>query len=93
MERRAFAAVFGDKVSKARDARGLSQEELAELAGIHRTHVSFIERGVHVASLEVALRIAHALDVSLATLVGRAEREWRKKARPKAHRTTPSTRR
>lgn len=36
--------LFGNNVQKARKAAGLSQEQLAEKAGVHRTYVGMIER-------------------------------------------------
>jgi transcriptional regulator with XRE-family HTH domain len=80
MARSEFAVAFGQVVRQERERRGLSQEALAAEAGIHRTHVSFIERGVHVASLEVALRVAGAFGMTVTQLVGRAERRWRRDA-------------
>jgi CheY-like chemotaxis protein len=51
---------------------GISQEELADRAGLHRTYVSDIERGARNPSLESIEKLAHALDVSLPSLFGRA---------------------
>lgn len=56
----AFAAELRDKRKAAR----LSQEELAELAGIHRTYVSLLERGVKNPTLHVLFRLASVLHVS-----------------------------
>ena len=46
-------------------AKGLSQERLAELAGIHRTYVGDVERGARNVSLVNMNKIALALDVPL----------------------------
>ena len=35
---------FGEKIRGLRKARGISQEELAEMAGLHRTYIGMIER-------------------------------------------------
>jgi transcriptional regulator with XRE-family HTH domain len=43
--------------------RGLTQEQLAEAAGCHVNHVSFLERGLRVPSLLVAFQLAAALEV------------------------------
>jgi transcriptional regulator with XRE-family HTH domain len=56
-------AAFGERVRSARLARGLSQEELAEAAGLHRTYVGSAERGLRNVSLQNILRLAKALDV------------------------------
>ena len=47
----------------------MSQEKLAERAGLHPTYVSMIERGVRNATLDVAARIAKALKVTLPKLI------------------------
>jgi CheY-like chemotaxis protein len=51
-----------------RNRRGISQEELAGRAGLHRTYVSDIERGARNVSLESIEKLARALDVSVASL-------------------------
>jgi transcriptional regulator with XRE-family HTH domain len=57
-------------VKRARKERGLSQEELADRAGVHRTYVSQIERGVKNATFVSLDKIAQALGTPLAELVG-----------------------
>lgn len=47
----------------------LSQEQLAARADLHWTYVSGIERGVRNPGLNILVRIASALDVSLSELV------------------------
>jgi transcriptional regulator with XRE-family HTH domain len=62
-------ATFGEAVRKRRVAQGLSQEGLASRAGLDRTYVSGIERGVRNPSLRSAERIARALEVPLHDLL------------------------
>lgn len=64
---------LGARVRALREARDWSQEELAEQAGLHRTYVSAVERGVRNPTVTVMARIAAALEVSLAVLVERVE--------------------
>jgi transcriptional regulator with XRE-family HTH domain len=59
---------FGRRVRELRLARGLSQEELAFRAGVHRTYLGSIERGERNPALKNIAAIAAALDVSLAEL-------------------------
>jgi len=68
-----FSEKFGQVVKSVREKRGTSQEKLAELAGVDRTYVSMIERGKRHPTLEVAKRIADALEVKLSALIRRAE--------------------
>ncbi len=66
---------FGQALQEIRVEKGLSQEELASLVGMHRTYISDVERGVRNTSVLNAKRIANALDVSLAEVFGLAETE------------------
>ena len=59
---------FGLRVRDLRQARGLSQEKLAELAGVHRTYLSSLERGQRNVGLDNILAIAAALDVPASLL-------------------------
>jgi len=57
---------FGNKVRKERMKLGLSQEELAERAGVHRTYIGMIERAEKNATIESIEKIAKALKISIA---------------------------
>ncbi|GAB7023802.1 helix-turn-helix domain-containing protein [Salidesulfovibrio brasiliensis] len=59
---------MGLRVRQLREASSLSQEKLAELAHVHRTYISTIERGQQNISLTILIRLADVLGVSLATL-------------------------
>lgn len=56
-----FVIDFGRRVRALREERGLSQEALADAAGLHRTHISLIERGQRSVRLETVARLARAL--------------------------------
>ena len=62
-------ARFGNRLRELRQAKGISQEALADLAGLHRTYVSSVERGERNISLQNIDRLASALEVSLADLM------------------------
>ena len=54
----------GQRIKDAREAKNLTQEELAVLVNLSSTHVSVIERGLKVTKLDTFVAIANALDVS-----------------------------
>jgi len=60
---------FGRRVRALRERRGLSQEQLAERAGLHWTYVSGIERGTRNPGLNTLGRLSRALDVPLSRLL------------------------
>ena len=60
---------FGNRLRNLRRERGISQEKLAELAGLHRTYIGGVERGERNISLVNMVVLAEALEVSLSTLV------------------------
>ncbi|OUW74938.1 MAG: transcriptional regulator [Saprospirales bacterium TMED214] len=61
---------FGKRLRDLREERGWSQEEFADRAGLHRTYVSAVERGIRNPTLSVLERLAKALGLSMAGMVG-----------------------
>ena len=59
---------FGAAVQKRRYELGISQEALAERAGLHRTYIGDIERGGRNVSLENIQKLATALDIAISDL-------------------------
>ncbi len=66
--------MLGDELRKARERAGLTQEDLAFKARIHRTYVSLLERDRKSPTLAVLFRISDALGVSASRLIARVER-------------------
>jgi CheY-like chemotaxis protein len=64
-------ALLGAAIKAERSALGISQEELAYRAGLHRTYVSDLERGARNPSLESVEKLARALDLSVPRLFER----------------------
>ena len=60
---------FGQKVRQERERQGLSQEELAVKAKVHRTYIGMIERAEKNITLVNIEKIAKALDLSIKQLV------------------------
>ena len=61
--------IFGTNVQKYRKERQLSQEKLAELAGLHRTYIGMIERAEKNITLCKIEKIAKALAVDIKDLL------------------------
>lgn len=55
--------IIGANVGRLRRANGISQEELAEIAGYHRTYVGMIERGERNITITTLEALAGALGV------------------------------
>jgi len=70
---RSLPVAFGRAVRRLRSERGISQEIFAAEAGISRTYMSEIERGVTVVSLTTISRVARALGLSMSDLLAQAE--------------------
>jgi len=57
-------AAFGAALRTVRERQGLSQFELAVAAGLHRTHISLLERGLREPRFETVVKLSHALEIS-----------------------------
>jgi len=57
-----------------RAAKGLSQEELADACGLHRTYIGSVERGERNVSIDNMERIAAALGAEIQDLLRKAAR-------------------
>ena len=66
--RQSLRSVFGRNLHRIRLAQNLSQEKLAELAGLHRTYVGSVERGERNVSIDAIASFAKALKVPIAEL-------------------------
>ena len=56
---------FGNKIKTLRKNAGISQEKLADLAGIDRTYISSIEKGERNVSVVIIEKLSQALKVSI----------------------------
>ena len=56
---------IGGRVATLRKLKGMTQEQLAQAAGLQRTHVSRIEAGKYAVTLEVIQAIAEALGMTV----------------------------
>jgi transcriptional regulator with XRE-family HTH domain len=68
-EKHRVLSCFGEAVRRIRLSRGLSQEGLADAAGLHRTYVGGVERGERNISLTNITKLARALAVEPSELL------------------------
>lgn len=61
--------IFAQRLRQIRQIRGLSQEELADMAGLHRTYVGSVERSERNVSIDNMERLAKALEVDITELL------------------------
>lgn len=67
----AIKTAFAEVLKKARTAQGLTQEELANRAGLYRTYPSLLERAERQPTLNVVIRLGKALDIEPSEIVRR----------------------
>ena len=72
--------VFARNLRKARQAKGLSQEALAHDAGIDRTYISALERGVYGATIDMVDKLAVVLNIEASELLQRPARSRQRKS-------------
>lgn len=68
MEDNEYLKMFAHRVRTLREAQGLSQEKLAERAGLHRTYIGMVERLERNPSLVCIYKIAYGLGVHITEL-------------------------
>ncbi len=64
--------LLGVAIKTQRTSLGISQEELAHRAGLHRTYISDLERGARNPSIDSIEKLARALEISVAKLFAAA---------------------
>ena len=69
MSHQNLTAAFGKVVRRRRERLGISQEELAHKAGLHRTYIGMLERGQRTPSLLTVALLAKGLGTTIASLV------------------------
>jgi transcriptional regulator with XRE-family HTH domain len=71
---RAFLVVLGNRIKELREQRKWSQEEFADLCGLHRTAVGFLERAERNPRLDTLLIISKGLGITVSELLQGLER-------------------
>jgi transcriptional regulator with XRE-family HTH domain len=64
---------FGLALRECRRSAGISQEQLAEAAGLDRSFISLVERGIQSPNIVVLLRLADVLGVAASELIAQTE--------------------
>ena len=83
-ERLALIRAFGKRVTRLREERGVSRQDLARMAGIDETSLATLERGQREPRLITLMRLSQGLDVSPNDLVrGLKVPEERTSGRPR----------
>jgi len=67
--KRNLRKVFGHNLRRHREALGISQEDLAEKAGLHRTYIGSVERGERNVSIDNMDRLAAAIGSTIQKLL------------------------
>ena len=78
-----FIRDFGKRVRELRLERGLTQEQLADLAGMHFTAIGHIERASRSSTLETVLKLARALEVQPSELIPAINLKPKRGGRPR----------
>ena len=60
---------FATQMRTNREAKGISQEKLAEFANLHRTYIGSIERAEKIPSLITIVKISKALNINISELI------------------------
>lgn len=68
MEKEPILLAFGQRVQELRKERNLSQEQLADMSGVHRTYIGMVERAEKNITLRNIKKIAEALGVNIKDL-------------------------
>ena len=75
MENQDLKKIFGAVLRETRERTGLSQERFALKAGLDRTTISMLERGVQQPTLSTLFVLADHLDIKAATLIARVDKK------------------
>jgi transcriptional regulator with XRE-family HTH domain len=73
MSKTNLRTLLGMAIKRQRASLGISQEELAHRAGLHRTYLSDLERGARNPSIDSIEKLARALELSVSKLFEHAK--------------------
>lgn len=67
--------MLGQELRKAREAAGLTQEELAHRAQVDRTYISMLENNRKSPTVDLLMRLCAAMNASAATIIRKVEQQ------------------
>jgi transcriptional regulator with XRE-family HTH domain len=73
MELQKLQVLFGETIRELRQSKNIAQEKLAHLAGIDRTYMSAIERGLKNPSLKIIFQLADGLEMNASIIIEELE--------------------
>ena len=73
--------MLGEELRRGRLAAGLSQEQLADKAGVDRTYVSILERDLQSPTIDMLFRLCRAMGASPSGMIAAIEKDYRVKRR------------
>ncbi|MDR0781145.1 MAG: helix-turn-helix domain-containing protein [Pseudomonadales bacterium] len=76
-----ISTIFGEVLHDYRSTRDISQEELAFEAGVDRTFISRLERGIRQPTITTLIGLGQAFNVSAADMVLEAEKRYLQQVR------------
>lgn len=74
MELQKLQVLFGETIRELRQNKNIAQEKLAYLAGIDRTYMSAIERGLKNPSLKIIFQLADGLEMNASEIIEELEK-------------------
>ena len=80
-DKKTAAVLFGEVLRELRQAKGMTQDQLADAADTERSHISSLERAEMAPSLHTIFVLASALEIDAGDLVSRVERRLKAKRR------------
>lgn len=73
--KRDLKKAFGKVIKELREQEGLSQQELADMAGLDRSYLSDLERGLNFPSLNIVYSLAEVFKMRAGALIERVDEE------------------
>ncbi len=70
-----WLVALGETISERRQYIAMTQQQLADLSGVHRTYISDVERGVRNVTVTTLYRLSTALEITTAKIFSQADKK------------------